>query len=307
VLNGIARNVSNLIGGSADLAPSNKTLIKGEDTFQAGRYNGRNFHFGVREHGMGAVLNGIALHGGLIPYGGTFLIFSDYMRPAIRLASMMALKVIYVFTHDSIGLGEDGPTHQPVEQLAGLRAIPNLTVIRPCDANETAEAWRVALTRKKGPVALILTRQGLPTLDRRTFPPADSLTRGAYILRDVAQGQPELILIASGSEVPMVLEAAEHLHQKGVGVRVVSMPSWELFEEQEETYRHRVLPPDIEARIAVEAGTTQGWHRYVGIKGEVIGLDHFGASAPYKILYEKFGLTANHVVEKAMALLGRHG
>jgi len=245
------------------------------------------------------------LHGGLIPYGGTFLIFSDYMRPAIRLASMMELKVIYVFTHDSIGLGEDGPTHQPIEQLACLRATPNLTVIRPCDANETAEAWRVALTRKKGPVALILTRQGLPTLDRRTFPPAHSLNRGAYILRDMAQVLPELILIASGSEVPIVLEAAEHLHERGIAVRVVSMPSWELFEEQEATYRREVFPPEVKARIAVEAGATQGWHRYVGVTGEVIGLDHFGASAPYKILYEEFGLTANHVVEKALALLGR--
>jgi transketolase len=305
VLNAVAPSLPNLIGGSADLAPSNKTLVKEKDPFQAGRYTGRNFHFGVREHGMGAVLNGMALHGGLIPYGGTFLIFSDYMRPAIRLASMMELKVIYVFTHDSIGLGEDGPTHQPIEQLAGLRAIPNLTVIRPCDANETAEAWRVALTRKKGPVALILTRQGLPTLDRRTFPPANSLTRGAYILRDMAQGLPELILIASGSEVLIVLEAAEHLHQRGVAVRVVSMPSWELFEEQEVTYRREVLPPGVKARIAVEAGATQGWHRYVGATGGVIGLDHFGASAPYKILYEEFGLTANHVVGKALALLGR--
>jgi transketolase len=303
VLNAVAPNLPNLIGGSADLAPSNKTIIKGEDIFQAGLYTGRNFHFGVREHGMGSVLNGMALHGGLIPYGGTFLIFSDYMRPAIRLASMMELKVIYIFTHDSIGLGEDGPTHQPIEQLAGLRAIPHLTVIRPCDANETAEAWRVALTREKGPFALILTRQGLPTLDRRTFPSADRLTRGAYILRDVPQGEPELILIASGSEVAIVLEAAEHLHQKGVAVRVVSMPSWELFEEQAEAYRHSVLPPKVKARIAVEAGATQGWHRYVGSAGAVIGLDHFGASAPYKILYEQFGLTPNHVVEKALDLL----
>ena len=305
VLNAVAPSLPNLIGGSADLAPSNKTLVKGKDTFQAGRYTGRNFHFGVREHGMGAVLNGMALHGGLIPYGGTFLIFSDYMRPAIRLASMMELKVIYVFTHDSIGLGEDGPTHQPIEQLACLRATPNLTVIRPCDANETAEAWRVALTRKKGPVALILTRQELPTLDRRTFPPAHSLNRGAYILRDMAQVLPELILIASGSEVPIVLEAAEHLHERGIAVRVVSMPSWELFEEQEATYRREVFPPEVKARIAVEAGATQGWHRYVGVTGEVIGLDHFGASAPYKILYEEFGLTANHVVEKALDLLRR--
>jgi transketolase len=306
VLNAIARNLPNLIGGSADLAPSNKTLIKGEDPFQAGRYSGRNFHFGVREHGMGSILNGMALHGGLIPYGGTFLIFSDYMRPAIRLASMMALKVIYIFTHDSIGLGEDGPTHQPIEQLAGLRAIPNLTVIRPSDANETAEAWRVALTHKKGPFALILTRQGLPTLDRQAFPPADGLSKGAYILRDVQQGRPDLILIASGSEVAIVLEAAEQLHHQGIAVRVVSMPSWELFEGQPEMYRQTVLPAEVKARIAVEAGATLGWHRYVGSLGEVIGLDHFGASAPYKTLYEKFGLTVSHVVEKALTLLGRH-
>jgi transketolase len=306
VLNAVAPNLPNLIGGSADLAPSNKTLIKGEGTFQAGHYNGRNFHFGVREHGMGAVLNGIALHGGLIPYGGTFLVFSDYMRPAIRLASMMELKVIYIFTHDSIGLGEDGPSHQPIEQLAGLRAIPNLTVIRPCDANETAEAWRIALTHKNGPFALILTRQGLPVLDRRTFPPADGLSRGAYILRDAERGKPDLILIASGSEVPMALEAADHLQQKGIAVRVVSMPSWELFEAQPEGYRQAVFPPEVEARVAVEAGSPLGWHRYVGSMGEVIGIDHFGASAPYKTLYEKFGLTASHVAEKALALLGRH-
>lgn len=306
VLNAIAKNLPKLIGGSADLAPSNKTLIKGEENFQGSRYSGRNFHFGVREHGMGGILNGLALHGGIIPYGGTFLVFSDYMRPAIRLASMMQLKVIYVFTHDSIGLGEDGPTHQPIEQLAALRAIPNLTVIRPCDANETAEAWRLALTHKKGPVALALSRQGVPTLDRGTFAAAASLNRGAYILRDAQQNRPDLILIASGTEVHITLEAAEALEDKGVSVRVVSMPSWELFEQQPEAYRHQILPPEIGERLAIEAGATEGWHRYVGEKGEVVGIDRFGASAPYKTLYEKFGLTSNHVVEKALRLLGRH-
>lgn len=215
-LNAIAPNLPNLIGGSADLAPSNKTVLNGEDFFQKDSYQGRNFHFGVREHGMGSILNGIALHGGLIPYGGTFLIFSDYMRPPIRLASMMGLKVIYVFTHDSIGLGEDGPTHQPVEQLAALRTIPNLTVIRPCDANETAEAWRVALNSKQGPLALALTRQNMPTLDRNVVAPADGLGRGAYILKDAPNRNPDLILLASGSEVPIAIEAAEKLEKKDV-------------------------------------------------------------------------------------------
>jgi transketolase len=303
VLNAIAPNLPNLIGGSADLAPSNKTVVNGENFFQKDSYHGRNFHFGVREHGMGSILNGIALHGGLIPYGGTFLIFSDYMRPPIRLAAMMGLKVIYVFTHDSIGLGEDGPTHQPVEQLAALRAIPNLTVIRPCDANETAEAWRVALNSHQGPVALALTRQNLPTMDRNKFAPADSLTRGAYILKDAPNGKPDLILLASGSEVPIAIEAANKLEEKDTSVRVVSMPSWELFERQSQEYRHAVLPPDKKARVAIEAGITQGWHRYVGDNGRVIGIDHFGASAPYQTLYEKFELTSEKVVETALACL----
>ena len=302
-LNAIAPNLPNLIGGSADLAPSNKTVLNGEDFFQKDSYHGRNFHFGVREHGMGSILNGIALHGGLIPYGGTFLIFSDYMRPPIRLAAMMGLKVIYVFTHDSIGLGEDGPTHQPVEQLAALRAIPNLTVIRPCDANETSEAWRVALNSNQGPVALALTRQNLPTLDRNVVAPADGLDRGAYILKDAPNGKPDLILLASGSEVPIAIEAAEKLEKKNMTVRVVSMPSWELFERQSQEYRHEVLPSDIKARVAIEAGITQGWHRYVGDNGSVIGIDHFGASAPYQILYEKFELTSEKVVETALACL----
>lgn len=305
VLNAIAPKLRNLIGGSADLAPSNKTLIKGEEDFQGGRYGGRNFHFGVREHGMGSILNGIALHGGLIPYGGTFLIFSDYMRPPIRLAALMGLKVIYVFTHDSIGLGEDGPTHQPIEQLAGLRAVPNLTVIRPCDANETAEAWRFALENKNGPVALALTRQGLPVLDRTSFAPAEELSRGAYILRDAQKEKPDIILISSGSEIHIALEACRELEDKGVGVRVVSMPSWELFERQPEDYRDQVLPPEINARVAIEAGVSQGWHRYVGSRAEVIGIDHFGASAPYKVIYEKFGLIPDRVVESALRLLNK--
>jgi transketolase len=302
-LNAIAPNLPNLIGGSADLAPSNKTVVNGEDFFQKDSYHGRNFHFGVREHGMGSILNGIALHGGLIPYGGTFLIFSDYMRPSIRLAALMGLKVIYVFTHDSIGLGEDGPTHQPVEQLAALRAIPNLTVIRPCDANETIEAWRVALNSNQGPVALALTRQNLPTLDRNVVAPADGLGRGAYILKDAPNGNPDLILLASGSEVPIAIEAANKLEEKDKAVRVVSMPSWELFERQSQEYRHEVLPPDIKVRVAIEAGITQGWHRYVGDNGRVIGVDHFGASAPYQTLYEKFELTSEKVVETALACL----
>jgi len=262
-------------------------------------------HFGVREHAMGGIISGMALHGGLIPYGATFLIFSDYMRPAIRLAAMMGLKVIYVFTHDSIGLGEDGPTHQPIEHLASLRTIPGLTVIRPADANETAEAWRFALEGKSGPVALALTRQNLPTLDRSTYAPADGLSRGAYILSDTEGRKPEVIVIASGSEVHIALEAAEKLRQKGTAVRVVSMPSWELFEVQPDDYRNKVLPPEIPARVAVETGVPQGWHRYIGNMGEVIGLNRFGASAPYKILFEKFGFTADHVTEKALGLIGK--
>jgi transketolase len=303
VLNALASKVPNLIGGSADLAPSNKTMLKGTKNFAAGSYDQRNFHFGVREHGMGAILNGMALHGGVIPYGGTFLIFSDYMRPPIRLAAMMGLRVIYVFTHDSIGLGEDGPTHQPVEQLTSLRLIPNLTVIRPADANETAEAWRMALKTKGGPVALILTRQNLPTLDRSLMAPANNLGYGAYVLNSLEGETQEVILMASGSEVSIALEAMEKLKEKGHSSRVVSMPSWELFEQQPQAYRERILPPEIKARVAIEAGRTLGWHRYVGDRGAVIGLDHFGASAPYQILYEKFGLTADQVVEKALELL----
>ena len=242
VLNAVAQKVHNLMGGSADLSPSNKTEITGETYFQPGSYQGRNLHFGVREHAMGAILNGMALHGGLIPYGGTFLIFSDYMRPAIRLAALMGLKVIYVFTHDSIGLGEDGPTHQPVEQLASLRAIPNLTLLRPCDGNETAEAWKLALTPGEGPVALALTRQGLPTLDRTRYASASNVKKGAYILKDFGNGTPDLILIATGSEISITLAAAKTLREKGKTVRVVSMPSWELFDKQTPEYRARYFP-----------------------------------------------------------------
>jgi transketolase len=303
VLNALAHHFPNLIGGSADLAPSNKTEVKENAFFQKDEYGGRNFYFGVREHGMGAILNGMALHGGIIPYGGTFLIFSEYMRPAIRLAAMMGLHVIYIFTHDSIGLGEDGPTHQPIEQLAALRAVPNLTVIRPCDANETAEAWRFALMNRNGPVALALSRQGLPILDREEVAHADGLHGGAYILRDAPDGRTNVILIASGSEVSVALEAARRLEEKGISVRVVSMPSWELFERQPREYRHEVLPPEIKARVAVEAGVAQGWHRYVGDVGRVVGINHFGASAPSGTLFEKFELTAEKVVEAALSCM----
>ena len=303
VLNAIAGRITNLMGGSADLAPSTKTLIDNEGDFQPPGFEGRNMRFGVREHAMGGILNGMALHGGLIPYGATFLIFSDYMRPAIRLAALMKLHVIYVFTHDSIGLGEDGPTHQPIEQLAALRAIPNLKVVRPCDANETVEAWKAALKSIGGPVALVLTRQNLPVLDRTVYRPAAGLQKGAYVLHDPQDSRPDLLLMASGSEVHIALAAAAALSDKGIAVRVVSMPCWELFDEQPEGYRRLALPPEVTARLAIEAGSPQGWHRYVGSRGIVIGLTHFGASAPYEVLYEKFGLTADHVVEESLNLL----
>ena len=301
VLNAIAKNVPALMGGSADLAPSNKTLIDGETSFQPGSYDQRNIHFGVREFGMTAVLNGMALHGGLIPYGGTFLIFSDYMRPAIRLASLMKQHVIYVLTHDSIGLGEDGPTHQPIEHLASMRAMPNLTVLRPADANETAEAWKFAIKSNRGPTVLALTRQSLPTLDRSVFGPAELLHRGAYVLKDV-DGTPDALILANGSEIKLALEAAETLAGDGIAARVVSMPSWELFDEQPQEYKDKVLPENVTARVAIEAGATQGWHKYVGMNGKVIGLDHFGASAPINDLFTNFGITAESVV-KAVQLL----
>ncbi len=301
VLNAIAKNVPALMGGSADLAPSNKTLIDNERSFQAGSCDQRNIHFGVREFGMTAVLNGMALHGGLIPYGGTFLIFSDYMRPAIRLACLMKKQVIYVLTHDSIGLGEDGPTHQPVEHLASLRAMPNLTVLRPADANETAEAWKYAVKNNKGPTVLALTRQSVPTLDRSVLGPAKSLQHGAYVLKNV-DGVPDALILASGSEVKLALEAADELAKDGIGARVVSMPSWELFDIQPQDYKDSVLPENVTSRVAVEAGATQGWHKYVGSRGKVIGLDHFGASAPMNDLFSHFGITTETVIQAVKSL-----
>jgi len=303
VLNAIARNVPGLMGGSADLAPSNKTMIDNEKSFQAGSYDQRNIHFGVREFGMTGILNGMALHGGFIPYGGTFLIFSDYMRPAIRLACLMKQHVIYVLTHDSIGLGEDGPTHQPIEHLASLRAIPNLTVLRPADANETAEAWKFAV-KNKGPTMLALTRQSVPTLDRTVLGPAASLHRGAYILKDTPE-TPDALILASGSEVKLALEASEILAQDAIAARVVSMPSWELFEAQALDYKNSILPDNVKTRVAIEAGSPQGWHKYVGINGTVVGLDHFGASAPMKDLYSHFGITADSVVQAVKRQLKR--
>ena len=303
VLNAIAPHLPTLIGGSADLTPSNNTYLKGYGDFQRDNVGARNLHFGVREHAMGSILSGMALHGGVIPYGGTFLIFSDYMRPAIRLAALSHIHVIYVFTHDSIGLGEDGPTHEPIEHLASLRAMPNLTVIRPADANETAVAWRVALEHRGGPVALALTRQKLPVLDRTILASADLLRRGAYVLTDASNGQPDIILIATGSEVQLALEARQRLAARGIGARVLSMPSWELFEQQPDSYRDEVLPPSVTARLAIEAASPHGWHRYVGPMGAVIGMTRYGASAPYQVLMEQFGFTADNVTSRALSLL----
>jgi transketolase len=296
VLNSIAKNVAALIGGSADLAPSNKTMIDGETSLQHDSYNQRNIHFGVRELGMTGVLNGMALHGGLIPYGGTFLVFADYMRPAIRLACLMKQHVIYVLTHDSIGLGEDGPTHQPIEHLASLRAMPNMTIIRPADANETAEAWKAAMKNNRGPTVLALTRQSVPTFDRSIVAPADNLQKGAYILKDSNSDVTDALILATGSEVHIALSAAEKLANDNIDVRVVSMPCWELFEEQTAAYKDSVLAAEITARVAIEAGATLGWHKYVGPTGTVIGLDHFGASAPIDDLFNNFGITADAVV-----------
>ena len=320
ILTALATKLPALIGGSADLNPSTFTALPKMGDFEsperkfadnqgsaggAWDYTGRNLHFGVREHGMGATLNGMAAHGGVIPFGSTFLIFSDYVRPSIRLAALMELGVIYVFTHDSIGLGEDGPTHQPVEQLAALRAIPRLIVIRPGDANETAVAWRVAVENRACPVALVLTRQNVPTFDRSQFAPADGLRQGAYILADAPGGKPDIILIGTGSEVSLVVAAREKLAAQKIQARVVSMPSWELFDQQPQAYRDTVLPKSVRARLSVEAALPQGWHRYVGDGGDVIGIERFGASAPGNVVMEKFGFTVSHVVERATALLGK--
>jgi len=305
VMNAIAPYVPNLIGGSADLAPSTKTYLDKYKSINRDDFSGRNLHFGVREHGMGSIVNGMALHRGVIPYGSTFLVFADYMRPTIRLAAIMEIPSIFVFTHDSIAVGEDGPTHQPIEQIASLRAIPNLVVIRPADANETAVAWRIALESKNRPVALALTRQNLPILDRSKMPSAEGLARGAYILIDPEGGNPDIIMIATGSEISLVIDAEKVLKEKGIKTRVVSMPSWELFDEQDEEYRNTVLPPSIKARIAVEAGSPQGWCRYVGTEGDIIGLDHYGASAPLKVIYPKLGFSVENVVERSIRLVGK--
>ena len=318
VINAIASHVSSLIGGSADLNPSTNTALKGKGNFQGPPsgdeavqgsvsgpwgYEGANIAFGVREHAMGSILNGMALHGGLIPFGSTFLIFSDYMRPSIRLAALMELPIIYIFTHDSIALGEDGPTHQPVEHLASLRAIPGLTVVRPADANETAETWRMAMEYKEGPIAIILTRQNVPVIDRTRFNPANGLRKGAYILADSSSAKPEIILMATGSEVHLALEVYERLRNEGIGVRVVNMPSWELFEKQPEQYRSEILPPEITVRMSIEAGVTLGWHKYAGLGGEIVGIDHFGASAPGKTVLKEFGFTSENVLDRIKALL----
>jgi transketolase len=295
VLQALAAAVPSLVGGSADLAPSTKTIIDGSQAVASGEFSGRNFHWGVREHGMCAILNGMALHGGLRPYGATFFVFSDYCRPSIRLAALMKIPVIYVFTHDSFFVGEDGPTHQPVEHLAALRAIPNLTVVRPADATETGAAWVSALKRTDGPTAMLFTRQGLPIIDRSQYPAASEAEKGAYTLWQSSGGDPEVILLASGSEVALAMGAAQELSSSH-SVRVVSMPSWELFEEQPQEYRDEVLPSSCKKRLAVEAGVSLGWHRYVGDEGQVLGVDHFGASAPYKVLAEKFGFTVGNVV-----------
>jgi transketolase len=307
------------MGGSADLNPSTFTVLKGEGDFQSPDfkpddtqgsvgpgwdYHGRNLHFGVREHAMGAIANGMAAHGGIIPYTATFLVFSDYMRAPIRLAAVMELGTIFVFTHDSIGVGEDGPTHQPIEHLASLRAIPNLVLIRPCDANETAAAWRVAIEARNRPTALVLTRQELPTFDRTRYASSEGLKRGAYVLADAPGNKPDLILIATGSEVSLIVAAQQKLAEHGISSRVVSMPSWELFDAQPREYREEVLPPSVRARLAVEAGSPLGWHKYVGDAGDVIGLERFGASAPAKVIFEKLGYAVDNIVARARRLPG---
>jgi transketolase len=320
VMNAFAAKVPAFTGGSADLDPSTKTALKGLGDFNPAASRGedlqgsdaagwgcagRNLHFGVREHAMGAIVNGLAAHGAMVPFGSTFLIFSDYMRPPIRLAALMGLHVVHVFTHDSVALGEDGPTHQPIEQLANLRAIPDLVLIRPADANETAVAWRVAMETKDRPVLLALTRQNVPTLDRDRFAAADGLRRGAYVLSDPPGGKPSLILIASGSEVGLIVKAAERLQEEGVAVRCVSMPSWKLFDALTQAERDEVLPPSVRARLAVELGVSQGWERYIGPDGDMLGMERFGASAPAEVLLESFGFTVDAVVARAKALLAR--
>lgn len=302
VLNNIAASIPGLIGGAADLAPSTDTNMKDYTAFEKGDPGGRNFHFGIREHAMGAILNGLALTGGIIPFGATFLIFSEYMRPPIRLAAIMKIRPIFVYTHDSIGLGEDGTTHQPVEQLISLRSIPNITLIRPADANETSQAWKVALEHKGGPVVLVFTRQGLPIIEGSQYGKASGLSKGAYILSE-AEGTPVLILIATGSEVELVLKAQVKLKEEGIAARVVSMPSWELFEKQDDAYKEKVLPRALKQRLAVEAGSPLGWHKYITDEGDTVCMTTFGESAPAEDLYKEFGFTVENVVAKAKGLL----
>ena len=304
VIQALAGAVPNLIGGSADLGPSNKTEIQGADSLLPATPGGRNLHFGVREHAMGGILNGLALHGGVRSYGGTFLIFSDYMRPSIRLAALMKLPVTYVFTHDSIGLGEDGPTHQPVEHLAALRAIPNLMDLRPGDAAETAEAWALAMERTDGPAFLSLTRQGVPPLDRSRCPDPEGVRRGGYIFREAAGGEPRAVVLASGSELHLAVEAAEELEAGGIPTRVVSLLSWHLFQRQDPAYRDEVIPRGIPTRVAIEAASPMGWHRWVGDGGAVVGIDGFGASAPADRLFQEFGITSSALVARVRELLG---
>jgi transketolase len=306
-LNALAQNIPWLIGGSADLATSNKTTLKFEGAggdFAPGNYGGRNFHFGVREHAMAAALNGMAL-AQVRPFGGTFFNFLDYMKPSVRLAALMEIPTIYVYTHDSIGLGEDGPTHQPIEQLASLRAMPGIVVLRPGDANEVTEAWKVIAQLKHEPAALVLSRQGVPTLDRSKYAAASGVAKGAYVLGDAPAGKPEVILIGTGSELSLCVSAYEQLIADGVRARVVSMPSWDLFEKQSDDYRNEVLPPHVTARVAVEAASTFGWERYVGMAGMVIGMHRFGASAPLKDLLKKFGFTVENVVATAKRAMQR--
>jgi transketolase len=317
VLSAIAPKLPSISGGSADLDPSTHTAVKGLGVFSPGKepdeqgaadevwsYAGRNLHFGVREHAMGAIANGMAAHGGFIPYTATFMVFSDYMRPPMRLAAIMGLRVINVFTHDSIAVGEDGPTHEPVEQLAGLRSVPNLDVIRPGDANETAVAWKVALESAKNPTAIILSRQNVPTLDRTKFASAEGLRKGAYVLLDAPGGAPEIIVIGTGAETDLAAKAVEKLQAEGIKARAVSMPSWELFAAQDQAYRDSVLPPSVHARLAVEAGCREGWERWVGDRGSGVGVNRYGASAPGELVLEKYGFTVENVVAQAKALLG---
>jgi transketolase len=303
IINALAPHLPMLLGGSADLGPSNNTDIKSSHGFQAAACDGRVLHFGVREHAMGAALVGMNLHSRLIPFGGTFMTFADYVKPAIRLAAISQAQAIFVFTHDSIGVGEDGPTHQPIEHLAMLRAIPNLYVFRPADAHETREAWRIAIQRRTGPTALALTRQKLPLIDRAKFAPAEMARRGGYILAEADHAAPALILLATGSEVALALAAREALQAAGIPTRVVSLPCWELFDEQAPAYRAQVLPPSVTARLALEAGASLGWHRYVGLAGDTLTLDRFGASAPAADVFRELGFTVENIVARAGNLL----